>query len=55
MSSEIIDKIVSVACIPEDDAIFSRQLDEMHLFGPADKRERLARLIFENNVQEVHQ
>ena len=55
MSSEIINKIVSAACIPEEDAIFSRQLDEIRLFGPANERERLARLIFENNVQEVHQ
>jgi hypothetical protein len=54
MSSEIINKIVSAACIPEEDAIFSRQLDEMYLFGPADERERLTGLMFKNNVQEVH-
>lgn len=54
MSSEIVNKIVSAACIPEEDAIFSRQLDGIYLFGPADERERVARLIFEKNAQEVH-
>lgn len=51
MSSDIVDKIISAACIPEDDAIFSDELDEMRLFGPAEERERLARLTFENRSQ----
>lgn len=47
MSSDVVDKIVSAACIPEEDAIFSRRLDEICLFGPREERERLARLMFE--------
>lgn len=51
--SDIIDQIISAACIPEEDAIFARRPDERCLIGPAEERERLAKLMFEKMVVRI--
>lgn len=54
MSNNMVDKIASAACIPEEGKFAELDDDPRSFHITAEERERLARLIFENNVQEVH-